>query len=54
MKNSCRLLSLLFPSSMAIGNSIRPNILVPRFELVTPLYRIRQRHSVAMIAKPPL
>ena len=54
MKNSCRLLSLLFPYAMAIGNSICPNILVPQFELVTPIYRIRPRHSVAMIAKPPV
>ena len=37
MKNPSRLLSFLFLSFMAIGNSICPNILVPRFELVSPL-----------------
>ena len=37
MKNPSRLLSFLFLSFMAIGNSICPNILVPRFELVSAL-----------------
>ena len=39
---------------MAIGKSIFPSILFPRFELVFPLYRISQSHSVTMITNPPL
>ena len=47
-----KLFTFLFPSSMAIGNNIFPNILIPWFELVYPS-TISQRHLVTMLTKAP-